>query len=178
LIPVAMRRRSALALVVFLGGCAWISALAPRSFVLPRFDAEDVFANKPTTTFHITTPDSARRAPGVVIGEVRTHGIRAGETFFEVARYYDVGYNEIVEANPGVDPLVPPVGTRVVVPTQWILPCCTYRGTVMNVSEMRCYFYPYRRVRPTTRSAATASSCRSQRSASTAPTSRGGSACR
>src|SRR5207237_803797 len=76
-----------------------------------------------------------------VIGRLGTYRIRAGETFFEVARYYDLGYGELVEANPGIDPILPPVGARVVLPTAWILPCCTYEGIVVNVPEMRLYFY-------------------------------------
>src|SRR5204863_8654735 len=56
-------------------------------------------------------------------------------------RYYDLGYNEIVDANPGVDPWVPPVGTTIVLPTEWILPCCSYEGLVVNITEMRLYLY-------------------------------------
>src|SRR5262249_31768549 len=63
------------------------------------------------------------------------------DTLLDVARYYDLGWNEIVEANPGVDPWIPPVGTAVVLPTEWVLPCCRYEGIVLNIPEMRLFFY-------------------------------------
>jgi L,D-transpeptidase ErfK/SrfK len=76
-----------------------------------------------------------------VIGAPRTFRIRNGDTFFDVARWFDVGYDQLVRANPGVDPWIPPVGTTVTVPGAWVLPCCTYEGIVVNVPEMRLFFY-------------------------------------
>jgi L,D-transpeptidase ErfK/SrfK len=103
----------------------------------PAFD-EDAYVRKPIPTFRVPT---ATLGDGVMIGGVRHHRIRDGETLFDVARWYDLGYNEIVEANPTVDPLIPPVGTEVVLPTEWVLPCCTYDGIVVNIPEMRLYHF-------------------------------------
>jgi len=36
---------------------------------------------------------------------------------------------------------VPAVGTDVVVPTEWVLPCCTYQGIVVNIPELRLYYF-------------------------------------
>ena len=36
---------------------------------------------------------------------------------------------------------MPPVGTDVVVPTAWVLPCCTYQGIVVNIPELRLYYF-------------------------------------
>src|SRR5207247_333374 len=47
----------------------------------------------------------------------------------------------LLDANPGVDPWVPAVGTDVVVPTEWVLPCCTYQGIVVNIPELRLYYF-------------------------------------
>jgi L,D-transpeptidase ErfK/SrfK len=33
------------------------------------------------------------------------------------------------------------VGSRVVVPTFWVLPCCMYEGLVLNVPELRIFYY-------------------------------------
>src|SRR5438876_363051 len=101
----------------------------------PAFE-ESAFARKPIAGHRI-----AVGADTTVIGRLGTHRVRPGETFFEIARYYDLGYGELVEANPGIDPLIPPVGKDLVLPTEWILPCCTYDGIVVNVPEMRLYFY-------------------------------------
>ncbi len=70
-----------------------------------------------------------------------THRIRQGETLLDVARYFDLGMNEIIDANPGVDIWNPKVGSTVSVPTQWVLPCCTYEGMIVNVPEMRLYYF-------------------------------------
>jgi L,D-transpeptidase ErfK/SrfK len=84
-----------------------------------------------------------------VIGEITTYRVRPGDTLFDVARYYDLGYNEIVEANPGVDPWVPRPGTTLTLPTEWVLPCCTYDGLVLNIPEMRLYYYRRSPAEPT-----------------------------
>ena len=82
------------------------------------------------------------RAPAVtVIGALQHYRIRQGDTLLDVARWFDLGYNEIVDANPGLDPWVPPVGTDVVLPTAWVLPCCTYEGIVVNIPELRLYYF-------------------------------------
>jgi L,D-transpeptidase ErfK/SrfK len=53
-----------------------------------------------------------------------------------------VGYEEILTANPGVDPWLPGVGREVVVPTQFILPAAPHEGVVVNVAAMRIFYYP------------------------------------
>src|SRR2546427_97017 len=75
------------------------------------------------------------------VGRLGPHRVRRGAPFFEIARYSGLGYGELVEANPGIARLIPPVGKDLVLPTEWILPCCTYDGIVVNVPEMRLYFY-------------------------------------
>jgi len=76
-----------------------------------------------------------------VLGAPRTHEVRAGESLIEIARDYDLGFNEIASANPGVDPFVPPAGSRVVVPTAWVVPRGVAPGSiVINLAEMRLYY--------------------------------------
>jgi len=101
---------------------------------------EDVFAKKTIPAYSIPTP-TAGGASDTVIGEVRAYRIRKGDTLIDLARYYDLGWNEITDANPGVDPWVPPVGATILLPTEWVLPCCTYHGLVVNIPEMRLFFY-------------------------------------
>ncbi len=82
------------------------------------------------------------RAPAeTVVGAVHHYRIRAGDTLLDVARWFDLGYNEIVDANPGVDPWVPPVGTDIVIPTEWVLPCCASAGIVVNIPELRLFYF-------------------------------------
>ncbi len=78
-----------------------------------------------------------------VIGEVASHLIARGESLIELARQYDLGFNEIAAANPGLDPFVPRVGATAIIPTAWILPrAWAPRILVVNLSEMRLYFSP------------------------------------
>ncbi|MES1944019.1 ErfK/YbiS/YcfS/YnhG family protein [Salinisphaera sp. PC39] len=84
-----------------------------------------------------------RPAPGNdVIGEVREIRTRAQDTLVDVARRHDIGYRELRLANPHVDPWLPGEGTRVVLPTRYVLPDAPREGLVLNLSEMRLYYYP------------------------------------
>jgi len=47
-----------------------------------------------------------------------------------------------VRANPGVDPWLPGEGTEIVLPTQFVLPDAPREGLVLNLAQMRLYFYP------------------------------------
>ena len=77
-----------------------------------------------------------------VVGEVVTVQTRDGETLLDIARRYKVGYEEIRMANPNVDTWLPEPGTEVVLPTQFVLPDTPREGIVVNVPEMRLYYYP------------------------------------
>lgn len=58
------------------------------------------------------------------------------------AAQHGQGLSNMLEANPGVDPFLPQSGTRLVVPQQLILPDTVRKGIVVNVAEMRLYYYP------------------------------------
>ena len=79
--------------------------------------------------------------PGVV-GRMQRHRIQAKETLLDVARDAGLGFNEVQDANRGVDEWIPPAGLEVAVPTQWIVPRSGYRGLVVNIPEMRLYLFP------------------------------------
>ncbi len=77
-----------------------------------------------------------------VVGTVREHKVRHDESLIEIARNFGLGYNEIVEANPGLDAFVPGAGREVVIPTAWVLPDVrSYNGIVINLSELRLYYF-------------------------------------
>lgn len=80
-------------------------------------------------------------ANGDLIGEIQMTTVRRGESLAEIGRRYDVGVYEMIEANPTVDPWVPAGGTVVVIPTQFILPSGPRSGIVLNLAEMRLYYY-------------------------------------
>ena len=77
-----------------------------------------------------------------VVGSIKKHITKNKESLIEIARKYDLGFNEIVDANPDVDAFVPGDGLKVIVPTRWTLPNVPlYRGIVINLSEMRLYYF-------------------------------------
>lgn len=77
-----------------------------------------------------------------VVGAMTTVKLAYEDTLASVAEQYGVGYREIVDANPGIDPWLPGEGTVVVLPTQYVLPSTPREGIVINVAEYRLYFYP------------------------------------
>lgn len=78
-----------------------------------------------------------------LVGSVKYHIIKKGDSLIELARQYDLGYNEIVSANNNIDPFVPPEGSKIIIPTFWILPerPANFQGIVINLSEMRLYYF-------------------------------------
>ncbi|MCP8686205.1 L,D-transpeptidase family protein [Marinobacterium sedimentorum] len=87
-------------------------------------------------TFVLPPPDQD------LVGEVRITRARQADTLLDIARAFNLGYEEIVRANPGVDRWLPGPGTDVVLPNLLILPDAPRDGIVLNVPEMRLYYYP------------------------------------
>jgi L,D-transpeptidase ErfK/SrfK len=77
-----------------------------------------------------------------IVGYVQKTVVGKEDTLPDIARRFDVGYEEILLANPGVDPWLPGVGREVVVPTQFILPAAPHDGVVVDVAAMRIFYYP------------------------------------
>jgi L,D-transpeptidase ErfK/SrfK len=77
-----------------------------------------------------------------LIGRVQVTVARHEDTLHDIARRYDLGYEEIVAANPGVDPWLPGEGTRIVLPTQFVLPSKIREGLVLNLAAMRLFYFP------------------------------------
>ncbi|MBP9642672.1 L,D-transpeptidase family protein [Budvicia aquatica] len=58
------------------------------------------------------------------------------------AAQYQMGLSNMLEANPGVDALLPAPGSMLVIPQQLILPDTPREGIIVNSAEMRIYYYP------------------------------------
>ena len=63
------------------------------------------------------------------------------DTLVHIGRDYDVGFVEMRAANPHLDPWIPGDGARVVVPTMHLLPDAPRQSVVINLAEMRMYYY-------------------------------------
>jgi len=89
-----------------------------------------------THKFELTSPDDD------VVGAVQVTVASKDDTLPDIARRFNVGYEEIVRANPGVDPWLPGAGRSVVVPTRFVLPDAPRQGIVINVAALRLYYFP------------------------------------
>ncbi len=78
---------------------------------------------------------------GDIVGEIQTTTVRKGESLGEIGRRFDIGVYEMIEANPNLDPWLPTPGAIVVIPTQFILPPVPKTGMVLNLAEMRLYYF-------------------------------------
>ena len=67
---------------------------------------------------------------------------RHEDTLMDVARDYSVGYTELKRANPTVDTWIPGDGTRVLLPTRYVLPAGPRDGIIINLPEYRLYYFP------------------------------------
>jgi len=77
-----------------------------------------------------------------VVGELQVMHAEYEDTFVEIARTYGLGYDELVAANPGVDPWLPGDGTPIVLPTRFVLPRAPREGVVLNIASKRLFYYP------------------------------------
>ena len=82
-------------------------------------------------------------APGSdLIGQIQFIKARHEDTLIDIARRFSLGQDEIVMANLKVDRWLPGEGKEVLVPRQFILPDAPRAGIVLNIPEMRLYYYP------------------------------------
>lgn len=82
-------------------------------------------------------------APGNdIVGAISIVNVAEGETLIDIARTHGLGYQELMDANPDLDPWLPPTGAEVVLPTRYVLPSAPRRGIIVNIAEMRLYYYP------------------------------------
>lgn len=79
---------------------------------------------------------------GELIGQLELTASRTEDTLSDIARAYDQGYMEMRWANPEVDPWLPGDDTEIIVPHYYVLPEAPKTGIVVNVPEMRLFYYP------------------------------------
>jgi len=77
-----------------------------------------------------------------IVGEIMSHKVIKGDYFQAIAESYNVGFLALLAANPGVDPFLPELGVTLVIPKQMLLPYGKREGIVINLAELRLYYYP------------------------------------
>ena len=77
-----------------------------------------------------------------LIGELEDYIVQPGDHLELVGKHTQIGFLALLEANPGVDPYLPSPGTRLTLPTQMLLPDVPREGIVINLPELRLYYFP------------------------------------
>lgn len=102
-----------------------------------------------TTFFLLATSQAFATAYSVppanesLIGNIQNNLATQGDTVVTVAERHDLGYNAIKNANPQLDMTKGfPIGAHVQLPSQHLLPTEAREGIVINLPEMRMYYYP------------------------------------
>ena len=80
-------------------------------------------------------------AAGERIGHLEYYQITGQQNLLQIARLNSLGYIELLAANPGVDPWVPEKGRTLILPKAHLLPDAPRRGIVINLAELRLYFF-------------------------------------
>jgi L,D-transpeptidase ErfK/SrfK len=98
---------------------------------------ETDFANRPLYGYPI---------PGArddIIGSLSMYKLQPGDTLLDVGRWYGLSAKEVSDANNHLDWWSPPAGKEIVLPTEHILPEGPRVGIILDIPEMRLYyFYP------------------------------------
>lgn len=76
-----------------------------------------------------------------VVGDLGVYSARHEDTLLDIARDHQLGFIEVMAANPGVDAWLPGEGTRVILPTAHVLPDAPRTGIVINLAELRLYYF-------------------------------------
>ena len=78
-----------------------------------------------------------------LVGQNQFHVVENnGGSLEAIAKKYNVGFLALLQANPGVDPYVPRAGSVLTIPLQTLLPDAPREGLVLNLAELRLYYYP------------------------------------
>ncbi|MGI9219675.1 MAG: L,D-transpeptidase family protein [Woeseiaceae bacterium] len=132
--------------LALLGGCTtfndyWAdmnSTSEPEPEPVPVIPVEErpVEEPIPANHFELTSPEQS------VVGVPQVVLARDEDTFSDLARAYGLGYDELVAANPDVNPWLPGADTPILLPTQFVLPSTAREGVVLNIATKRLFYYP------------------------------------
>lgn len=76
-----------------------------------------------------------------LIGHPVRYIVQKGDTLLDIARDYRLGFNELEDLYPDVNPWVPKVGKELILPRMWVLPQFRNKGIVINLAELRLYHF-------------------------------------
>lgn len=126
----------------FLGGCA-----ALEDFLDAVRGQRDATPVVPLSQRPVVDPIEANHfvlasADQSVIGAPQIVFARGEDTLSDLARAYGLGYDELIAANPGVDPWLPGEQAPILLPTQYVLPDVPREGVILNIASKRLFYFP------------------------------------
>jgi len=77
-----------------------------------------------------------------IVGSLASVNTRENDTLSDIARHFGLGYNDVSIANPSIEPWAPKPNSRVLLPLRFILPDAPRKGIVLNLANMRMYYFP------------------------------------
>ena len=136
-----LRRLALLLPLLVVGGCATVQDFldtlnAGRGAASVPLEDRPVEEPGPRNEFILISAEQS------VIGEPQVVFTRGQDTLPDLAREYGLGFDELVEANPGVSPWLPGDGTPILLPTQYVLPDVPREGVVLNIANKRLFYFP------------------------------------
>jgi len=139
--PTSLRLATLFLLPLALAGCAAFEGFLdnmPRREPVTTTEEGALPLAEPQSRNYFLLEDEEQ----TVVGDLQVVRIEDGDTFSDLAREYGLGYDELVAANPGIDPWLPATGTPILLPTQYVLPGAPRRGLVLNIAVKRLFYYP------------------------------------
>lgn len=92
-------------------------------------------------TLMVATPAAAKAYDKDYFGETVIHEAVFEDTLIHLARHNELGFVELRAANPNLDPWIPGAGAKIILPKKHILPEAPRQGIVINLSEMRLFYF-------------------------------------
>jgi len=126
-----MNRRSLAVWAVLAGITLGIGTSAQANEPPPYMDA----APRDVPSFSLDGPGEW------LVGIAKSILPKKGETFLDIGRRFDLGYNEMIAANRNSDPWIPKPDEPLVIPSRWLVPEASRNGLVLNIPEMRLYYF-------------------------------------
>ena len=98
--------------------------------------------------FYPFSPSALQHDLPAVIGSSTTYTIRKKDTLLDIARDFDLGFNEVRRLYPELDTWMPAAGMDITIPRMWILPDFIPNQerseVVINLAEMRLFLFDYK----------------------------------
>jgi len=131
------RALPACVLAALLGACGWMPVKEAPEAAGPAAPDPDAPRLTAVSTRHFEAVGPNQE----VLGELQVVFARHENTLVDFARRYDLGFDELQQANPQVDAWLPGEGTPVYLPTMLVIPEAPREGLVLNLPSMRLLYF-------------------------------------